>query len=133
MKKPLKTNKMNYYVFPGLKRTIDPSSGPLCKRGKISTEEVIKIVAKSCNVTVDDIRSNMRRENIVEARHITCGVLRNEFDYSLKFIGDVMGGKHHTTIIHSIRTFRDRYKVYNDYKQLVDGVTNEIKVYIACN
>ena len=93
---------------------------------KISTDEIVSIVAKNCNVKPEEIMSKMRNGEIVEARHIVCAVMRNEFDYSLKHIGKELGGKDHTTIIHSLRTFRNRMEVQQGYKELVDNITKEV-------
>lgn len=122
---------MNYFARPGINRA--PSATTIAsKRAKISKSEVITIVAKTCNVSFKEILSNIRTTDVVEARHIACGVLRDEFDYSLKCIGDAIGNKHHTTVIHSIKTYRDRYKVYDEYKKNVDDVVKQIRIRINC-
>ena len=122
---------MNYFACPGISRTPIVNT-TLSKRTRISKHEVIAIVAKLCNVTPEDIKSNIRTYDVVEARHIACGVLRDEFDYSLKCIGDAIGNKHHTTVIHSIRTYRDRCKVYDEYRKTADAAIKEIRVRINC-
>jgi chromosomal replication initiator protein len=120
------------YVSPGIKREFVPST-KILRRMKISTDEILDIVANNCNVKGEEIKSQMRNGEIVEARHITCAIMRNEFDYSLKYIGKELGGRDHTTIIHSLRTFRNRMDVEEGYRELFEKIKKDVNNKVDSN
>ena len=97
------------YVYPGIKQTLLPKKKRI-KRSLISPEKIMSIVAEHCGVTVTEILSRGRKREVCDARHIFCAVMRKEFSYPLKSIGEMVSGRDHTTAIHSIQTFNDRYK-----------------------
>ncbi len=85
----------------------------------ISSKEVVKIVADFYNVEEASIYEKTRRKEIVKARQMVMYILREEFNVSYPLIGQKLGGKDHTTVIHSCD------KIKNDMKtdpQLVSEV-----------
>jgi chromosomal replication initiator protein len=63
---------------------------------------------------------------VVNGRFIFCGVMKEYFGYSLKKIGEFVGGRDHTTIIHSIREYKNRYQNEEHYRHMVNNVYNKI-------
>lgn len=118
--------KINPYVYPGLKFDFIPSLKKRDKRKNVTIDSIIKIVAENCEVTVEDILSRKRHQPIVEARHILCGILRNEFEKSYMDISRVVNRKEHTSSIHSVRYYNRKYYKKDIYKKLVDNIINEI-------
>ena len=51
---------------------------------------------------------------------------RRTLSYSLKKIGEFVGGRDHTTIIHSIREYKNRYQNEEHYRMIVNNVYNKI-------
>ena len=115
------------YVFPGLKYKEFMSKNVKFRKGKITPEEILSIVAKNCGVTSEQIISKTRIGEVVEARHILCGIMRNNFNYGLKSIGDFVGKRDHTTAINSIRTFKNRCELEEGYKDVVDRIVFDIE------
>jgi chromosomal replication initiator protein len=113
------------YVYPGIKQTLLPKIKKR-KRSIISPEKVMSIIAEHCGVTVTDVLSRRRKKEMCDARHIFCAIMRKEFDYSLKSIGDMIDGRDHTTAIHSIQTYDDRCKNEDKYKDLTTNILDEI-------
>ncbi len=110
------------YVFPGIKpQLITEFSSSTMKRRKITPERIMEIVAEKYGVTVSEILSRIRKKEVVEARHIFCTIMKKEFDYSLKSIGQMVSGRDHTTVIHSINTVKDRCDTEEGYKELVNS------------
>lgn len=110
------------YVFPGLKSGLMTEfNSSIVKRGRITPEKVMLIVAEKYGVTVPQILSRIRKREVVEARHIFCTIMKKEFDYSLKSIGEMVSGRDHTTVIHSINTVKDRCETEDGYKELVNS------------
>ena len=48
--------------------------------------------------------------------------------YSLKKIGEFVGGRDHTTIIHSVEKYKDRYENEEHYRFLVNNIYNKIGI-----
>lgn len=125
-----RTARVNPYIFPGLKLTQkereELKNSQRSLRYKMSKDEILQIIAQECAIDVEDIASKTRKTEVVNGRFIFCGVMKEYFGYSLKKIGEFVGNRDHTTIIHSIKTYKDRYKNEEHYKGMVDRVYNRI-------
>ncbi len=67
----------------------------------ISIDTVVKLVSDYYNLDEHFIYEKTRRKEIVRARQIIMFVLREDFNESYPAIGAKLGGKDHTTVIHS--------------------------------
>lgn len=76
----------------------------------VSIKDLIKIVADFYNIDPEAICDKTRRKEVVRPRQITMYILREDFSTSYPTIGDKMGGRDHTTVIHSCE------KIKNDLK-----------------
>lgn len=68
---------------------------------QISVEEIVKVISSFYHVEGDSIYEKTRRKEVVHVRQIIMYILREDFNLSFPFIGQKMGGKDHTTVIHS--------------------------------
>lgn len=76
----------------------------------VSIKEVVKTVADFYKIEEASIYEKTRRKEIVKARQVVMYLLREDFNVSYPLIGQKMGGKDHTTVIHSF------LKIKNDLK-----------------
>lgn len=67
----------------------------------ISIDTVVKLVSEYYNLDETVIYEKTRRKEIVKARQVIMFVLREDFNESYPAIGAKLGGKDHTTVIHS--------------------------------
>lgn len=67
----------------------------------ISAKEVVKIISDFYGVEEDNIYEKTRRKDIVKPRQVAMYLLREDFSISFPSIGQKMGGRDHTTVIHS--------------------------------
>lgn len=115
------------YVYPGIKSEFIPAiKDKHYLKSKITPEEVMNIIAMNYGITSVDILSRVRKREICDARHMFCAIMRKQFRYSLKSIGEMVSGRDHTTAIHSIQTFNDRCKNEEGYKQLSDRIITQV-------
>jgi chromosomal replication initiator protein len=114
------------YVFPGIKNQDEVKKIKKFKRDRITTDDVLSIVAKNCCVNVSDITSRVRKHEVIDARFMYIYMLRTEFSYGLKQIGNLLG-RDHTTIMHAVQTHRERYHQYGEYREVSDGILEEIR------
>jgi chromosomal replication initiator protein len=93
-----------YISISGLPMTIDnitPVLNPIMETVEITPQDIMQIVSKHFNVSIDDMKSSSRRREISTARQMGMYLMRHHTDLSLPKIGDVFGGKDHTTVLYS--------------------------------
>lgn len=88
----------------------------------ISVKEILKTVAEEYEVTVENIRSQRRTQNLAEARHIAMYLLRTSRNLSFPNIGAILGARDHSTIIHGYRKIASNLNDNLDLKFRVDGI-----------
>lgn len=76
----------------------------------VSIDEVVKIVANFYTVNEATIYEKTRRKEIVKARQMIMYILREDFNVSYPLIGQRLGGKDHTTVIHSFLKIKEDLK-----------------------
>ena len=67
----------------------------------ITIKEVVKIVSNYYSLEEPSVYEKTRKKEIVKARQIVMYLLREDFNVSYPLIGQKLGGKDHTTVIHS--------------------------------
>jgi chromosomal replication initiator protein len=110
------------YVFPGIKNLHKTSKDLRYKKNLETPRQILEIVSETCGITVEQILSRTRKSETVDARYIFCGIMKKYFNYPYKNIGDHVGGRDHTTIIHAVRTFENRCILEDGYSELVETI-----------
>jgi len=67
----------------------------------VAIKDVVKTVSDYYNLEETTIYEKTRRKEIVKARQVVMYLLREDFSVSYPLIGQKLGGKDHTTVIHS--------------------------------
>ena len=96
--------------FPTLLETKNLLKNSIKQKKNASVKEVVKTIADFYSVEENSIYEKTRRKEIVKVRQIVMFVLREDFNVSYPHIGQKLGGKDHTTVIHSC------LKIKNDIK-----------------
>ena len=76
----------------------------------VAIKDVVKIVSEHYNLEESSIYEKTRRKEIVKARQIVMYLLREDFNVSYPLIGQKLGGKDHTTVIHSYLKIKEDLK-----------------------
>lgn len=76
----------------------------------ISLKDVIKVVADFYNVEEKILYEKSRRKEIVKPRQVIMYILREDFNTSYPFIGQKLGGRDHTTVIHAYEKIKSDLK-----------------------
>ena len=79
----------------------------------LSVKEVVKVVSEYYNVDEESIYNKTRRKEVVRPRQVIMYILREDFGISFPSIGDKLGGRDHTTVIHSYEKMREEVKKDN--------------------
>jgi chromosomal replication initiator protein len=70
------------------------------RRRRITPEMILTAVSEHYGVDLRTLQGRGRSRNIVAPRHVAMYLLREETDCSLVDIGNLLGGRDHTTVIH---------------------------------
>ena len=115
------------YAFPGIKHHLLPKKFYV-KKPVLSPEKLMELIANQTFTTISDIISVTRKSEVVVARHIFCGIMRKDYDYSLKFIGDMIK-RDHTTIMNAVMQFDNRSSNEEFFGDLVNQIRKTITNY----
>ncbi len=68
----------------------------------LSTEQVVSAVCEYYRISVEDLKGRGRNKEVVTPRQMAMYLLREATGASLPQIGDVLGGRDHTTVMYSV-------------------------------
>lgn len=95
---------------------------PTTSAEPVRTEAILAETAGYFGVTVDDLRSQNRSRPIVQARQMAMYLVRDFTDLSLPKVGEVFGGRDHTTVLHAcqkvVRQLSEKRQVYHQIQDL---------------
>lgn len=83
---------------------------PIKPKKAVSVKEVIKTIADYYDVEEDSIYQKTRRKEVVKPRQLIMYILREDFHISYPTIGEKLGGRDHTTVIHSCEKIKTEVK-----------------------
>ncbi len=98
-----------------IKHNVKPNRG-------VSVEEVVRRVAQYYEIPEKSIYEKTRKKEVVKPRQIIMYVLREEFGVSYPSIGEKLGGRDHTTVIHSCEKIKEEVKGNNSLEQELDHI-----------
>jgi chromosomal replication initiator protein len=87
----------------------------------LTIEVIQKFVADYYNLKLVDLKSRNNSKSISTPRQIAMYLCKSLTHASLPEIGRSFGGKHHSTVIHSIRKVEDLRKKDADFNTLIGG------------
>jgi len=102
-----------------IKELIKNTSKP---KKMISVNELIKIVSDFFNIETENIKDKTRRKEVVRPRQIIMYILREDFNVSFPTIGEKLGGRDHTTVIHSCEKIKKDLKIDNSLSQQINQI-----------
>jgi chromosomal replication initiator protein len=88
----------------------------------VSTEDIIKTISHFYNLDESLIYEKTRRKEIVRARQVAMYLLREDFNISFPLIGRKMGGRDHTTVIHSCEKVKEDLETDVELAQEVEQI-----------
>jgi len=76
----------------------------------MSYKEVVKIIADFYKIEEETIYEKTRKKEVIKPRQIIMYILREDFSISYPSIGEKLGGRDHTTVIHSCEKIKREVK-----------------------
>ncbi|HIK55067.1 MAG TPA: chromosomal replication initiator protein DnaA [Synechococcales cyanobacterium M55_K2018_004] len=93
-----------YISISGLPMSVEniaPVLNPPSEQVEATPDAILAVISETYNVSIDDLKGNSRRREISVARQIGMFLMRQHTDLSLPKIGEMFGGKDHTTVMYS--------------------------------
>jgi chromosomal replication initiator protein len=92
----------------------------------VTPVDIINTVASYYKITPDDLYGSSRIAAIALARQIAMYICREQTNLSLPKIGQLFGGRDHTTVMYANRkiaeNMQERHYVYNQVTEIIDRV-----------
>ena len=104
-----------------LKNIISPN-----KPREITPQLIIEVVAEHYNLTIDQMTSKNRSNQIARPRQIAMYLCKEMTDSPLEAIGSFLGGRDHSTIIHGANKINEEYNKDPDFRSQVDSIKKKI-------
>jgi chromosomal replication initiator protein len=93
----------------------------------ITIETIQKVVADFYNLKVADLKSKSNSRNIAVPRQIAMYLCKTLTKASLPEIGREFGGKHHTTVLHSINKISELYDQKGHFHRLINSLIDSCR------
>ncbi len=93
---------------------------------RVTIDLILSTVAEVTGVSITEITGDKRSRPVVESRHLVMYLARELTDSSLPKIGDRIGGRDHTTVLHAVekiaKLMREDREMYNRVQRLTTKV-----------
>lgn len=76
----------------------------------VSIKDVVKLVSDFYNIDEDSVYDKSRKKEVVKPRQVIMYILREDLNVSFPSIGEKIGGRDHTTVIHSCEKVKEDMK-----------------------
>ncbi len=92
----------------------------------IAPEKIIELVAHEWQTSVEALLGRDRTQKIAEPRQVAMYLMRKETDASLPMIGEVLGGRDHTTVMYAIQKIASQIETKADLRKRVISVKQQL-------
>lgn len=93
----------------------------------LNEQKIINVVSDYYNLTPSQLTGRIRTGQIALARHIAMYLIRITLDIPLKKIGDMFGGKDHTTVMSAVQKVDNGLKTDTELKSAIEELQKRIK------
>lgn len=96
------------------------------KPREITPQLIIEVVAEHFNLSMEQMTSNARAKNIARPRQIAMYLCKQMTTVPLEAIGNLLGGRDHSTIIHGANKIAEEYEKEEDLRQQIEAIKKKI-------
>ncbi|MBQ1235043.1 MAG: chromosomal replication initiator protein DnaA, partial [Oscillospiraceae bacterium] len=93
----------------------------------VTVDKILAEVARTYSVTVEDIKSKKKTAAISNARQIAAYITRRETELSHAEIGEILGGRHYSTIIYSFNTIEAELQTNRSLQSTIEDIIKNVK------
>lgn len=126
--------KLNaYYLLEGIQPVIGAAQNAIkdilneTQPLPVTIEKITSEVARTYNVSPDDIRSRKRSANISTARMVSMYCVREITGISMENIGEQFGGRDHSTVVYACNTIQTRIQNDTSLREHVEDIIKNVR------
>lgn len=94
----------------------------------VAVKDVVRIISDFYNIKEESIYEKTRHKEVIRPRQIIMYILREDFNISYPSIGQKLGGRDHTTVIHSCEKVKNDLKTDQNLSDELSQIRNLISV-----
>jgi len=94
---------------------------------ELTPEAIKRFIANYYNIKVSDLESPNRSRNINYPRQIAIYLIRNNTDLSYPQIGELFGGRDHTSIMHAYEKVSNDIKTDKNLSATIDDISRKMR------
>lgn len=96
-------------------------------RKSLAVTDVVEKIARYYNIEPSSIYEKTRRKEVVKPRQLIMFILREDFQVSYPAIGQKLGGRDHTTVIHSCEKIKREVQADHELEEEVSQIRALLK------
>lgn len=105
-----------------IKRAVKVNNHPL------TIDDILEVVCRHYNVSQQNVFSKSRKRDYVQARQVSMYLAQKLTKMPTSRIGQLIGGRDHSTVIHSCSTVEERLKVDKSFVDEMESMKNSFKL-----
>ncbi|MFH1457281.1 MAG: chromosomal replication initiator protein DnaA [Patescibacteria group bacterium] len=95
-------------------------------KSSLTSKIILNEVAKFYDITLDQLKGSSRKKELVVPRQIAMYLMREEINASFPNIGNELGGRDHTTAMHSHEKIKDEVLKNEKIKQDIGSIKQKL-------
>ena len=96
------------------------------KPKEVTPQLIIEVVSEHCQISLEEMMSKKRSSDIVRPRQIAMYLCKEMTDSTLDYIGSLLGGRDHTTIINGVKKIKKEYETNESTRILIETIKKKI-------
>ncbi len=93
----------------------------------ITIQNILQAVAEYFNISIEQLKGKGRSQEIAVPRQIAMYLARTLTDLSLPKIGEELGGRDHTTVLHAYEKIQELYQTDLAIKKAIQDIQNKLR------
>jgi len=107
-----------------IKELIKNTSKP---KKNISAKDVVRVTSDFYGIEESSIFEKGRKKEVIKPRQVIMYLLREDLDISFPSIGDKVGNRDHSTVIHSYEKVKNELKINSELAQEIENIRSMLK------
>jgi len=96
------------------------------KKEGIMLEKILRTITHHYSISVNDLKSKKRHKDVALIRQITFFLMKKLSYCSLKTIGESIGNRDHSTVLHAITRVEENIKNDHDFAKKINNIEQKI-------
>ena len=102
-------------------------AGDLAAKGANGPEAIRNAVAEAWGLAGEELASSTRARHVVVPRQVAMLLIKDVLDVPLRRVGEALGGRHHSTVLYSIRKAQDRIQADDGLRTKVESLAEDLR------